>query len=108
LGASIDIGSTMACKILKKNGQVIYSTYVRSLTPDEIHSSSERKEREEFDAAMGKKYGFPMNEADFRDDTDYADFATPTSYFYKDDEVHASKMPDIDTVKSKDDVDSYY
>jgi hypothetical protein len=36
LGAAIDIGPVMARKILKVNGQVVYRTYVRSLTPDEI------------------------------------------------------------------------
>jgi hypothetical protein len=52
LGATIGIDPTMACKILKKNGQVMYKTSVRSLTPDEIQSPSEQKEREAFDAAF--------------------------------------------------------
>jgi hypothetical protein len=36
LGAAIDIGPTMARKILKKNGSAMYRTYLRPLTPDEI------------------------------------------------------------------------
>jgi hypothetical protein len=48
-----------------------------------------------------------MNEADFRDDPDYADFVTPTYDCYEDDEVSPSKMPYIDDVKSKDDIDKY-
>jgi hypothetical protein len=103
LGAAIDIGPTMARKILKKNKQVIYRTYFRSFTPDEIQSSSERKER----ATSGKKYGLPMNEADLRDDPDYADFMTLTYDCYEENEVPASKMPDIDDVKNKYDVDTY-
>jgi hypothetical protein len=61
LFAAIDIDPTMARKIMKNNGQVIYMTYVRSLRPDEVQSPSERKERENFDAAVEEKYGLPMN-----------------------------------------------
>jgi hypothetical protein len=43
LGAAIDIGPAMACKILKKNGSVIYRTSVRPLTQDEIQSPTENK-----------------------------------------------------------------
>jgi hypothetical protein len=43
LGAAIDIGPTMARKILKKNGSVIYRRSVRPLTPDEIQSTTEKK-----------------------------------------------------------------
>jgi hypothetical protein len=60
----------MARKILKKNGQVTYMKYAISLTPDEIKSPSERKERELFDASIGEKYVLPMNEADFKGDPD--------------------------------------
>jgi hypothetical protein len=48
-----------------------------------------------------------MTEADFKDDLCYADFVTPTYDCYEDSEVPASKMPDIDDVKDKDDVDTY-
>jgi hypothetical protein len=92
LGATIDIGPAMARKILKKNGQLMYRASVRSLTPDEIQSPSERKEREEFDAAIGKKYGFPMNESDCRYDPEYADFVTPTYNCYEHGEVNASDI----------------
>jgi hypothetical protein len=56
-GAAIDIGPVIARNILNKNGSVMYRTYVRSLTPDEIQSPTERKEREEFDISIEKKYG---------------------------------------------------
>jgi hypothetical protein len=36
LGAAIAIGPAVARKILKKNESVMYRTYFRSLTPDEI------------------------------------------------------------------------
>jgi hypothetical protein len=38
LGPAIDIGSTMARIILKKNGKITYKTDVQSLTPDELAS----------------------------------------------------------------------
>jgi hypothetical protein len=46
LGAAIDIGPAMARKILKKNGSLMHITSVRPLTPDEIQSLTENKERE--------------------------------------------------------------
>jgi hypothetical protein len=107
LSATVDIGPAVAQRILKNNGQVMYRTSVRSLTPDEIQIPSERKEREELNAPIGKKYGFPMNEADFKYDPDYADLLTPTYDCYEDDEVPASKMPDIDDVNNKGDIDNY-
>jgi hypothetical protein len=48
-----------------------------------------------------------MNKNDFQDDPDYEDFATPTFDCYEDDEVPPSKMPDIDDIKVKHDVDTY-
>jgi hypothetical protein len=56
----------------------------------------QQKEREEFDATIEKKY-----------DPDYAYFVTPTCDCYEDNEVPASKIPDIDDVKNEDDVDTY-
>jgi 2-phosphoglycerate kinase len=108
LGAAIDIGPIMARKILNNNGSVMYRTSVRSLTTDEIQSPTEQKEREEFDITIEKKYGVSMNENDFKDDLDYADFLTPTYECYVDDEVYPSKMPYIDDVNSEDDIDTYY
>jgi hypothetical protein len=78
LGAAIDIGPAMARKILKNNGSVMYRTSVRPLTPDEIKSPTENKEREESDIAIEKKIGASMDKNDFKDDPDYADFVTPT------------------------------
>jgi hypothetical protein len=108
LGAAIDIGLAMAHEILKKNGSVVYRKSFRSLTADEIRSPTEHKEREYFDVAIEKKYGVSMNEEDFKDDHDYADFVTPMYDCYEDDEVTASKIPYIDDVKNEDDVDTYY
>jgi hypothetical protein len=78
LDTAIGIGPTMARKILKKNGTVMYMPSVIYLTPDEIQSPTEQKEREEFDIAIEKKFGVSMNENNLKDDPDYADFVTPT------------------------------
>jgi hypothetical protein len=71
LGAAIDIGPVVARKILKKNGSVMYRTSVRPITPDEIESPTENKEREAFDIAIEKKCGASMDKNDFKDDPDY-------------------------------------
>jgi hypothetical protein len=107
LGAAIDIDPAITRKILKNNGSVIYRSLVRPLTQDEIQSPTEKKEREEFDIAVEKKFGPSMDIDDFKDDPDYADFVTPTYDCYEDDEVSSSKMPDIDDIKEEHDVDTY-
>jgi hypothetical protein len=78
LAATIDIGPVMARKILKNNGSVIYRTSVRPLTPDEIQSPTENKDREDFDIVIEKKFCASMDKSDFKDDLDYADCMTPT------------------------------
>jgi hypothetical protein len=90
LGAAIEIVPVMARKILKKNGSVMYRTSGRSLTPYEIQYPTEQKDCEEFDIAIEKKYGVSMNENDFKDDPDYADFVMPTYDCYEDYEVSHS------------------
>jgi hypothetical protein len=86
---------------------MMYRKSVRPLTPDEIQSPTEKKEREEFDITIENKYGASMNKSDFKDDPDYADFVTPHYDCYEDDEVPPSKISDIDDVKDEDDVDTY-
>jgi hypothetical protein len=107
VGATIDIGPSMARKILKKNASVMYIHSVRPLTPDEIQSPTEKKEREEFDIAIEKKFGASMDKNDFKDDPDYAYFVTTTYDYYEDDEISSSKMPDIDDIKEANEVDTY-
>jgi hypothetical protein len=85
----------------------MYRTSVRSLAPDEIQSPTEKKECEKFDIVIEKKFGASMDNNDFKDDPEYADFVTPTYECYEDDEVSSSKMPDIDDIKEENDVDTY-
>jgi hypothetical protein len=99
LGAAIDIGPATTRKILKQNGSGMYRSSVRPLTQDYTQSSTERKERQEFDIAIREKFGPAMNKYDFQDDPDCTDFVTPTYDCYEDDEVSPSKIPDIDDIK---------
>jgi hypothetical protein len=48
-----------------------------------------------------------MNNSDFKDNPDYADFVTPHYDCYEDDEVPSSKIPDIDDIKEDNDVGTY-
>jgi hypothetical protein len=107
LGATIDIGPAITHNILKKNGSLMYRSSVRPLTQDEIQSPTEKKDREEFDISVEKKFGPSIDMDDFKDDPDYADFVTPTYDCYEDDEVSSSKMPDIDDIKEENYVDTY-
>jgi hypothetical protein len=50
----------MSPKILRANGQVVYRTSVRSLTPDEIQSPTEIAERLKFDISVEEKLGKSM------------------------------------------------
>jgi hypothetical protein len=70
LGAAINIGPAMTRKILKQNRSVMYRSSVRPLTQDEIQSPTEKKELEEFDITVEKKFGPAMNKDDFQDDPD--------------------------------------
>jgi hypothetical protein len=108
LGSAIGIGPTMARKILKKNGSIMYRTSLRPLNPDIIQSPTEKKEHEEFDIVIEKKFGASMEKSDFKDDPDYAYFVKPTYECYEDDEVPSSKIPDIDDFNDEDDIDTYH
>jgi hypothetical protein len=52
LGPTIDISPVLVSKIMKANGQVMYHTYVRSLTPEEIVSPVEKQARLDFDTRI--------------------------------------------------------
>jgi hypothetical protein len=92
---------------LKANGQVLYRTSVRSLTLDEIQSPTEIAECLKFDTCVEEKLGRSMLEADCKDGPYFADFVTPAFETYEDDEVPASKMPDMYDVNDDHDVDTY-
>jgi hypothetical protein len=48
-----------------------------------------------------------MENNDFKDDPDLADFVTPTYECYQEDEVSPSKMSDTDNIKEENEIDTY-
>ena len=52
LGPAVDIGPAMTSKILKSNGQVIYTSTYHALTDDEMANPEEAKARQAFDATV--------------------------------------------------------
>jgi hypothetical protein len=107
MGAAMYIGPVMAHKVLNENGKMIYRISVRSPTPDDIQSPSETRSRLDFDEAVSKKLGPSMMPDDLKDDPDFTGFETPAFEPYEDEEVTASKMPDIDDVDYVDTYDPY-
>jgi len=81
LGPAIDIGPCYTRKILKPNGQVVYRSTVRSLTPDEIKDPEEKKAREAFDTALLLRLGGPATWEDLVMDPE---FETPAFHPYED------------------------
>jgi hypothetical protein len=57
-----------------------------------------------FDEDIEKKLGSSMTKDDFKDEPDFTSFETPAYEPYTDEQVPASKMPDIDEI---DDVATY-
>ena len=94
LGPAIDIGPAMSRKIIKQNGQIVYRSTVRSLTPDEIADPIRIKERDEFDEALKSALGEPLTEEDLAGDPDYE---TPELEPYDDkDDRKTPLVQDID------------
>ena len=94
--AAVDIGPAMTSKVLKSNGQVIYTSTYCALTDDEMANPEETKARQAFDGAVVVKLGAPMSEHDLPSDGVDAD--TPTFEFYEDDATPPFRLPEADEV----------
>jgi len=57
LGIAIDVGPAMTAKLLKSNREVIYWSTYRGLTDAEVVNQAHIKSQEEFDEAIGNKFG---------------------------------------------------
>jgi hypothetical protein len=79
---------------------------VRSLTPDEIASPTEKQACLDFGIEVEKKLGTSMTNDDFKDDPEFTDFESP-HYVPYEDEVPPSQMLDIDDVRDVDNYDPY-
>ena len=67
LGIAIDVGPAMTAKILKINGEVVCRSTYRGLTDAEVANQAHIKSREEFDEAIGHKFGADCTPEDFPD-----------------------------------------
>ena len=90
LGPARDVGPAMCSKILKSNGQILYTSSYRALTTDEWRNPEEAKARQLYDTVIGQKLGEPTTESKIKSID--PDAITPT-YDYVEPE---SSTPDID------------
>jgi hypothetical protein len=60
-----------------------------------------RRRVKNFDIAIENKFGASMDNHDFKDDPDYADFFTPTYDCCEDDELSSSKCQTLMISKSR-------
>lgn len=104
LGPAIDIGPAMTRKILKENGQVVYRSTVRSLTPDEIADTTAKAARDRFTESVNAVLGKSFKYEDFANNPELESFDTPIYERYDDDDDGASpEVPD----ELDDDVDTH-
>ena len=104
LGPAIDIGLAMTSKVLKANGQVIYTSTYHALTDDEMANPEEIKACQAFDTAVSGKLGAPISKHDLPSEDIDAD--TPTFELYKDNENPPFQLPEVNEV-TPEEADSY-
>jgi hypothetical protein len=108
LGPAIDIGPAMTRKILKANGQIVYRSTVRHLTPDEMADEAMKRKREEFTNSVNSALGEGFKYEDFANDPELESFDTPTYQTYSDDDDgEAMQATDIDDEFDADTHDRY-
>ena len=100
LGPAIDIAPAMMSKVLRSNGQVIYTSTYHLLTDDEMADPTETKLRAEFDMAITTKLGSPLTDSNLRSDD--IDAETPIYEFYEDDQTPSDCLPEVDDVTLED------
>lgn len=93
LGPAIDVGPAMTRKVLKANGQVVYRSTVRSLTPDEMADATAKEAREKFTESVNSILGDSFKYEDFSNDPELESFETPIYDRYED-EVDGG-MPEV-------------
>ena len=97
LGPAINIGPTMMSKILKENGQVIYSSTYHVITDDEMQDPKEKAQCEKFNANIARRLGKPLTPKEPKEIDPEA--VTPEYELYEDDmEGIQQSVPDVDKV----------
>lgn len=64
LGPITDVGNAMTCKVLKRNGQIFYTSSYRALTEQELNDPREIAIRKAFDKDIAKQLGGPITPED--------------------------------------------
>lgn len=91
LGPAIDIGAVMTRKVLKENGQVVYRSTVRPLTPDESTDETHKQRRAQYTEKVHVHLGDGFKFEDFANNPD----------------LEAERMPDADDEVDVDTYDQY-
>ena len=83
LGPSPNIGPAMTSKILKSNGQVIYTQNFRTLSDDERQKPDMIANQKKFSEELAQRLGAPVSESDLAEAG--IDATTPVFEHYEDD-----------------------
>ena len=94
-GPSLNVGPALTANILKNNGEKLYSSTYRALTPDQLVNPDDVKTSDEFDLAIEDKLGPAASDKYFECDP-Y--IVTLTLDRYEDDEEHQTHMPEVDDI----------
>ena len=78
LGPAIQKGPAVTRKVLKRNGQTVYCSTVRSLTPDKLADESMKKQRasEDFTEKANSVLGDECKCEDFATNPEFVDLET--------------------------------
>jgi hypothetical protein len=93
LGPAIDIGPAHTRKVLKQNGQILYRSTVRSLSPEEEMKPEEIESRKSYEAEIAQRLGEATTWQELSGDPD---FDTPVFDAYEDD--HQALFPQANDV----------
>jgi len=97
LSPALDIGPAMTRKVIKRNGEIVFRSTVRLLTPDKMGNPVRVKEREELTETLNAALGEPLTDADLSSDLDYE---TPELDSY--DEGTNGKVPFVPDIDGAD------
>lgn len=103
-GPVADIGPTMVARILKRNGEGVVCSTLRSLQPDEILSEKGKEERARFYDAIYSRWGPSAKPGDFEEDLD---IKTPSFKKYEDDETKPHTVLEADEHEDPDKYNKY-
>ena len=100
-----DLGPAMTRKVVKENGQVVYRSTVRGLTPDEMVDETMKAKRNAFTEKVNAMLGDGFKYEDFANDPELEDLQTPTFEGYAD--ADDGEMPHVLDADDEVDVDTY-